>query len=511
MCFVKRALISVSDKSQLEPLIITLLEYNYNLISTGGTAKAIREMGYELQEVSSITEFPEMLNGRLKTLHPKILGGLLARRDSSEHLRQLEEQNIPELDLVIVNLYPFADVITKPEFSHSEAIENIDIGGPTMIRAAAKNYEFVTVVTSPTQYTTLIEDLRKEGGSTSLELRKSFAGAAFKHCAEYDTLIAAYFNSLNPSLSGFLPALQFKQKLRYGENPHQEAALYVDPLASGIAQAKQIQGKELSFNNLLDLNAAWAIVQEYGVDIPCISIVKHNNPCGVAIAASPALAYSEALSCDSVSAFGGIVASNNIIDEAAALEMKDIFLEAIIAPDFSIGAREILCEKPNLRLLSCVTTRSNTAFEIKTISGGYLVQSVDGLLLDKDELQTVTKKQIEEHQWIDLLFAWRVVKHCKSNAIVTALHGKTLGIGVGQTSRVKAVEDALRNFDLDTRNAVMASDAFFPFADNIKLAAQNHISAIIQPGGSIRDEEVIAACDEAGIAMVFTKCRHFKH
>ena len=533
----KRALISVSDKSQLEELAKALLEYNYNIISTGGSAKALQAAGIPVTEVASITQLPEMLSGRVKTLHPKILGGVLARRDSEEHLRQLAEHQIPEFDIIVVNLYPFTETISHPECSEESAIENIDIGGPTMIRAAAKNHEFVTVVTSPAQYADLITELKQHSGATSLALRKRLAREAFAHTASYDAVITNYFDSIASDSSlqaknssslraegeaihspktlaeNLPPAMKHKQSLRYGENPHQRAALYTDPLArgTGVANAEQLHGKELSFNNLLDLDAAWRIVSEYSSDIPCVSIVKHNNPCGVAIAPNVALAYTEALSCDPLSAFGGIVAANTIIDEAAALEMKDIFLEAIIAPDFTIAAREILYEKKNLRLLRCATLKQNQGYDIKKISGGYLIQDTDELLLDRDELETVTKKQIEEHQWVDLLFAWKVVKHCKSNAIVTVLAGKTIGIGVGQTSRVKAVEDALRNCDLDTRGAVMASDAFFPFADNIALAAQNHIAAIIQPGGSIRDEEVIAACDEAGIAMVFTKCRHFRH
>jgi len=532
----KRALISVSDKSSLEELAKVLLQQNYNIISTGGSAKALAAANIPVTEVASITQFPEMLSGRVKTLHPKILGGMLARRDSEQHLRELAEHQIPEFDIIIVNLYPFAETISHPECSEEHAIENIDIGGPTMIRAAAKNHEFVTVVTSPKQYAELIAELRASG-ATSLSLRKKFAREAFAHTASYDAIITNYFDSMEiatsaartrddgdvSSLRGVAeatplaennpPSMQFKQSLRYGENPHQRAALYIDPLAraTGVASAQQLQGKELSFNNLLDLDAAWRIVSEYGSDIPCVAIIKHNNPCGVAIAPNVALAYTEALSCDSVSAFGGIVAANVIIDEAAATEMKDIFLEAIIAPDFSIAAREILAEKKNLRLLKCQSLSQAQGYDVKKISGGYLLQDTDELLLNRDELETVTKKQVEEHQWVDLLFAWKIVKHCKSNAIVTALNGKAIGVGVGQTSRVKAVEDALRNCDIDTRGAVLASDAFFPFADNIALAAQNHISAIIQPGGSIRDEEVIAACDEAGIAMVFTKCRHFRH
>lgn len=518
---MKRALISVSDKSGLVDLAKNLIASEFKIVSTGGTAKKLQEAGIEVQEVADLTQFPEMLGGRVKTLHPKVMAGVLARRDLAEHQEDLAKHDLNTFDLVIVNLYPFSSTVKNPDCSYQEAIEKIDIGGPTMIRAAAKNHEFLTVVTDPKQYPELLESLKQNSGGTSLELRKKFAREAFAHTASYDAIITAYFDKeleSTESLPQDIPTpMEFKSSLRYGENPQQKAVLYSNPLSgvTGVANAKQLHGKELSFNNLLDLDAAWRICNEYGADIPCVAIIKHNNPCGVAIAQSPALAYLEALSCDSISAFGGIVGSNNIIDAAAAHEMKDIFLEAIIAPGFSPEALEILQSKKNLRLLEAAAVDSEIIikadYDIKKISGGYLVQESDQLLLNKDDLEIVTEKQIEEQQWIDLLFAWKVVKHCKSNAIVTALAGKTLGIGVGQTSRIKAVEDALRNFNLDTRGAVLASDAFFPFADNIQLAAQNHIAAIIQPGGSIRDEEVIQACNEAGIAMAFTKCRHFRH
>lgn len=520
LVFVKKALISVSDKSQLDLLLPELNKHDYSLISTGGTASFIREHGFEVTEVENITNFPEIMNGRVKTLHPKVFAGVLARRDRDSHIEDLEDHDISTIDLVIVNLYPFAQIAADSTKEKLEVIENIDIGGPSMLRAAAKNFDFVTVVSNPADYEALANELNANDSATSLEFREAQAVKAFEHCANYDANIVNYFQGKEISTStpskvnldaNVALNLDFKQKLRYGENPHQSAALYTDGSSStGIANALQLHGKEISFNNLQDLDAAWGIVNEYGKDIPCVSIIKHMNPCGVAIAPTIGQAFAEALSTDTVSAFGGIVAANQEIDLTAANEMTQLFLEAIVAPSFSPEALEILQQKKNLRLLTAKPGQAGEK-QIRKISGGYLVQDADDFLFDPDQLKTVTKKQIEDAQWVDLIFAWKVVKHVKSNAIVTAQGGKTLGIGVGQTNRVQAVEDAVKNFDLDTRGAVLASDAFFPFADNIHLAAQNHITAIIQPGGSVRDEEVIKACDEAGIAMVFTGSRHFKH
>ncbi len=525
----KKALISLSDKSNLEPLLELLKEQDYEIISTGGTAKFIREKGFNVKEVAELTQFPEMLGGRVKTMHPKVLGGILARRDNAGDQADLKNHDIEQIDLVVVNLYPFAEVIARENLVFQDAIENIDIGGPTLLRSAAKNFQSITVLSNPHQYQEFINTAMKYSNDSAemLALREKLAMQVFEQVSEYDRLIAKFLKTRAEELNSvkleadktalpenFNLTLELKAKLRYGENPHQQAGLYVDPKnsISGIANAKQLQGKEISFNNLLDLQAAWNIVSEYDTTVPCVAIIKHNNPCGVAIAPSIAQAYADALSCDTVSAFGGIVAANKEVDLAAANEMVEIFLEVIAAPSFSAEALAILQVKPNLRLLEIQPNPiKQKSYDIKPVSGGYLIQEENDFLHDPEQLQTVTKVEVDETKWVDLMLAWRVVKHVKSNAIVAVLNGKTIGIGCGQTNRVKSVMDALASSDLETRGAVIASDGFFPFPDNIHLCAQNHISAIIQPGGSIRDKEVIAACDEAEIAMVFTGTRHFKH
>jgi phosphoribosylaminoimidazolecarboxamide formyltransferase / IMP cyclohydrolase len=480
-----KALISVYNKSNLDLLLPTLQEAGYELISSGGTARYIRELGYEVSEVSTLTEMPELLDGRVKTLHPKILAGILARKNYPRDLEELAKHNLPEFDLVVVNLYPFATV---------SEIENIDIGGVTLLRSAAKNFEHITVLSNPNQYAkfnsliTNQEELNK--------WRLDLATEVFQLTAQYDLLISQYLANRSKQDSDLpLPKtinlqLSLEQKLRYGENPQQKASLYRNPLTSGsLSGFRQLQGKEISFNNILDMHSAYKIVNEYDSKVPCVAIVKHNNPCGVAIAPSIAQAYLDALN-----------------------EMINIFLELIIAPSFSAEALEILSSKPNLRLISTGEyNKSNKEFDIKYLDGLYLLQEFDDIDLDPNKIEIVTKKQIEEHQWVDLLLAWRVAKHCKSNAVVAVLNGKTIGIGCGQTNRIKAVTDALSNCDFDNRQAVMASDGFFPFADSIDIAAKNNISAIIQPGGSIRDKEVIEACDKSNIAMVFSKQRCFKH
>ncbi len=525
----KKALISLSDKSNLGPLLELLKAQNYQIISTGGTAKYIKEQGFEVMEVAELTKFPEMLGGRVKTMHPKVLGGILARRDNEGDQADLKNHDIEQIDLVVVNLYPFAEVISRENLVFQDAIENIDIGGPTLLRSAAKNFQSITVLSCPSQYQEFVDTATKYGNDSDemLALREKLAMQVFERVSEYDRLIAKFLKARANDLNSvkldadkvqlpekFSVNLELKSKLRYGENPHQQAGLYIDSKESvlGIANAKQLQGKEISFNNLLDLQAAWNIVSEYDATVPCVAIIKHNNPCGVAIAPSVAQAYADAFSCDTVSAFGGIVAANKEIDLAAANEMVEIFLEVIAAPAFSAEALEIFKTKPNLRLLEVKPNPiKEKTYDIKSVSGGYLIQEQDTFLHDPDQLQLVTQVEVEQAKWVDLMLAWKVVKHVKSNAIVAVLNGKTVGIGCGQTNRVKSVMDALSNSDLDTRGAVIASDAFFPFPDNIHLCAQNHISAIIQPGGSIRDKEVIAACDEAEIAMVFTGVRHFKH
>ena len=533
----KKALISVSDKSGLENLLETLAD-DYDFISSSGTAKFIKEAGYPVIEVSDLTNFPEILSGRVKTLHPKIFGGILYDRNKSDQLDQMEENNLMSIDLVVVNLYPFKDAVAKIPASERQeaakslesnsesntatltaldkAIENIDIGGVALLRAAAKNFYHVGVLCEPSQYEDFIHNYNTKKINPVYRLK--LASIAFKHTGDYDTAITEFFiaeGNFEDSVPQSLNLnLELVQELRYGENPQQKAGLYIDSNEEykGLAAARQLHGQELSYNNILDLHSAWSMVQEYEANIPCAVIVKHNNPCGVAIAPSISQAFIEALSCDTVSAFGGIVALNNTVDLATANELSQIFLEAIIAPAFSEEALSILTQKKNIRLIEHANSDLNkNDIDIKKVDGAYLIQSANKVLLDKEQVQTVTKKEIDESLWVDLVLAWKVVKHCKSNAIVTVQNGKTIGVGVGQSNRVKSVEDALKNFDLETRGAVLASDAFFPFADNIHLAAQNHIAAIIQPGGSVRDDEVVKACDDLGIAMAFTGIRHFKH
>lgn len=530
---MKKALISVSDKTNLEFLLKVLEELDYQFISTGGTAKYIKESGFTVKEVSELTHFPEMLGGRVKTLHPKVLGGILARRDNETDIQELEANEIEQIDLVVVNLYPFEKVINQNNVIFAEAIENIDIGGPTLLRSAAKNFQAITVLSDPMQYQRFVDTVRIHGADSDemLALKESLAIEVFKHVSNYDNLIANFLKDKltttpigksysmedeeekeSPLKDELSLTLKKQKTLRYGENPHQEAGLYVTDSPTGLANLEQLHGKEISFNNLLDVDAAWNIVNEYEASIPCVSIIKHNNPCGVAIAPSGAQAFIDALSCDTVSAFGGIVASNVEVDLAFANELSQIFLECIIAPDFSKEAIEILSKKKNIRLLKCkLKTPKEAELDIKAIDGAFLVQEKNNFLLDKEKMKIVTKKEVEESEWVDIILAWKVVKHVKSNAIVAVKDGKTIGIGCGQMNRVKAVEDALAESDIETRGCVLASDAFFPFPDNINIAAQNHVATIIQPGGSVKDQEVIAACDDANIAMVFTGNRHFKH
>lgn len=525
----KKALISVSDKSKLEELL-EVLDSDYDFISSSGTAKFIKEAGYKVSLVEDLTNFPEILSGRVKTLHPKVFGAILFDRNNHQHLEDIERTGILSIDLIIVNLYPFAEVtknLSESEADLDKAIENIDIGGPSLLRAAAKNFRHVICLSDPEQYDSFID--RYKNKTLDLDYRKQLAVETFRMTSAYDALIERFFTSRSSineigdkatsMEENLLPetlslSLEKVKTLSYGENPHQQGALYIEKSSKyrGLADAKQLHGKDLSFNNLLDLSAAYNIAQEYGAEIPCAVVVKHNNPCGVAIAPSISLAFIEALAADSVSAFGGVVALNNPVDLACANELSQIFLEAVIAPSFTPEALSILTQKKNIRLIEHPNFKASANnLDIKKIDGGFLIQTANHELIDQSLLKTVTKKTIDESLWVDLILALKVVKHVKSNAIVSTMGGRTLGIGVGQTNRVKAVEDALRNFDLDTRGAVLASDGFFPFPDNVHLAAQNHIAAIIQPGGSIRDEEVIKACDELGIAMAFTQIRHFKH
>lgn len=519
-----RALLSVSDKQGLADFARTLHTHGLELVSTGGTAQTLLDAGLSVLDVASVTGFPEMLDGRVKTLHPRIHAGILARRDRPEHLEQLALHDINRFDFVVVNLYPFAATIARPDVTFAEALENIDIGGPTLIRAAAKNFQHVVVVTDPADYEPLAAELTHTGG-ISAATRYRLACKAFAHTARYDQMIADFLANrtqfeeatgqvqLQPAET-FPPRLSLvlhrQQALRYGENPHQAAALYVRAdSAGGVAAARQLQGKELSFNNLLDADAAWGLVGEFRAVAACV-IVKHTNPCGVGLGAVPLEAFRLARETDPVAAFGGIVAFNQTVDAGTATELSEIFLEVVIAPGFDDAAQKILAAKKNLRLL-VVSAEAGREVVFRTISGGLLLQSPDDRLATPSEMRVVTRRSPSEDEWRDLTFAWTVCKHVKSNAIVYARQGQLLGVGAGQMSRVDAVKLGAMKARLPLAGAVVASDAFFPFRDGLDEAARHGIRAVIQPGGSIRDEEVIAAADEHGLAMVFTSMRHFRH
>lgn len=519
----KLALISVYKKDGIVDFTRDLVEkYDYEILSTGGTRELLRKNNISVTEVSELTNFPEMLEGRVKTLHPAVHGGLLARRDKPEHMETIHKHNIKPIDMVVVNLYPFCEVISNLNVTLEDATENIDIGGLSMIRSAAKNYKAVTVICDTSDYKDVLCELKENNGQTTLTFRERLAIKAFQKTSEYDLAIASflsnYLKHLNNGQGGFFPEnislnLKLKQVLRYGENPHQKAALYLPPNSNfGLANAELLQGKELSFNNYLDLESAWNIASEFDFKTPVAVIVKHNNPCGVAIAPDLHHAYVEAFNSDSLSAFGGIVAFNNKVEENLAGELTKIFLEAVIAPDYSSGAIEIFKKKPNLRILKIHPQAVHiNEYDIKTIGQGFLMQDLNQQLLDLNNLKVVTKRKPTEEEMIDLIFAWKVCKHVKSNAIVVAKEGKTLGIGMGQTSRVNSVELAINQANYNSKGAVLASDAFFPFKDSIEISASARIRAIIQPGGSIKDNEIIEACDKYGIAMVFTGIRHFRH
>jgi len=516
MVKIRRALISLSDKTGIEDLIAVLNEFNVQILSTGGTAKKIKELGGNVCDVSDYTGFPEMMNGRVKTLHPKIHGGLLALRDNSSHMDQAKEHGIQMIDMVIVNLYPFEKTVAKEDVKLDEAIENIDIGGPSMLRSAAKNYKSVAVVTNPASYPEIIKELKENNGSLAEETLKKLSTEVFARTAEYDKVIYNYLSKNNKAASTALD-LKFEkvQDLRYGENPHQAAAFYKDPKASesGICNAKQLQGKELSFNNIIDLNAAIEIVKEF--DQPAASVIKHTNPCGAASADTLAKAYLDALDCDRLSAFGSIVGFNGKVDkELAEVIMREAdFVECIIAPGFDNKACEIFSSKKNLRLLEVPDFKKTSSSEqdYKKVVGGLLVQDMDLRMVTESELKTVTKKAPTKEEIKSLLFGWRIVKHVKSNAIVLSFGTKTVGVGAGQMSRVDSVIIASRKAGDRTYGATLASDAFFPKPDAIEQAHKAGIVAIIQPGGSKADEQIISACDKYGIAMVLTGMRHFQH
>ena len=518
---IKQALISVSDKSGVVEFAQELHRLGVVLLSTGGTAKLLRDAGIEVTEVGDYTGFPEMLDGRVKTLHPKIHGGILARRDLPEHVAALEKAEIPAIDLVVVNLYPFSQTVARPDCSLEEAIENIDIGGPTMVRAAAKNYQSVAVVTDPADYPALLDEMKAAGGEVTSEFRFRLACKAFSHTAAYDGAISNYLTSMeteDAQRRTFPERLNLNftlvQPLRYGENPHQQAAFYRDPklVRGSLASYRQLQGKELSYNNIADADAAWECVKTF--DSPACVIIKHANPCGVAVANSPLAAYKLAFATDPTSAFGGIIAFNRTLDAPAAEAVMNQFVEVVIAPQVTDEARQMLARKTNVRVLTVPFETGSNAYDFKRVGGGLLVQTPDGLNVTADQLKVVTKVQPTAQQLQDLLFAWRVAKFVKSNAIVFCVNGQTLGVGAGQMSRVDSARIAsikAGNAGLTLAGSVVASDAFFPFRDGLDVVVQAGAVAVIQPGGSVRDEEVIAAADEQGVAMVFTGVRHFRH
>ena len=520
---VRRALLSVFDKTGLVPFAQRLREHRIELISTGGTARALREAGLPVLDVSERTGYPEILDGRVKTLHPAVHGGLLARRNDTEDMEALKALSITPIELVVANLYPFEKVVSG-DVAEAEAIENIDIGGPAMIRAAAKNYFFAGVATSPAQYEALADELAERDGGLTMATRRALAGEAFRRTGTYDQAITAWFGgggaaNENRSASDLPPNLHVRgprqRSLRYGENPHQKAAVYGDARNGWT----QIHGKELSFNNLIDLDAARRLIGEFGADEPACAILKHTNPCGAAVADTLENAWAGAFATDRQSPFGGVVVVNSPLDRATAEAIDGIFTEIVIAPEFEPGAAALLKQKKNRRLIRLDAAASETpALDVRSISGNILAQTMDAPLPDPEtmraRLQVVTERAPDEREWQDLDFAWRIVKHVKSNAIVYARGRRTLGIGAGQMSRIDASEIAVtkgEKSELDFKNSVIASDAFFPFADGVITAAQSGASAVIQPGGSVRDNEVTAAANENGMAMVHTGIRHFRH
>ena len=506
-----KGLISVYDKNGIVPLACSLTDMGVELLSTGGTFRAIEGAGLPVTQVSDYTGFPEVMEGRVKTLHPAIHGGLLARRDKPEHMGQLREQGFDAIDIVVVNLYPFLEVVRKPGLTLDEALENIDIGGPTMLRAAAKNHQWVTVVVDPDDYEWVAARLAE--GGPSPEQRRSLAQKAFRHVSFYDSAVAAYLSEEPMDEPPETLGLGFHRvsALRYGENPHQKAALYAPALPSvtGVCQAEQLHGRELSFNNYMDADAAWRTVSDFSEQ--AVVVIKHANPCGLSCHIDMERAYLNAYDGDPVSAFGGIVGFNRTVTAAAAQAMSPIFYEVVVAPGYEPEALEILRQKRNLRILAVPEGRSGSAFDIRPLSGGLLVQTGDTLEEDPSEWKTVTQRAPTEQERRDLAFAWRAVKHVKSNAILLAKDGTMVGMGAGQPNRVTSVHLALRAASDKGPGSVLASDAFFPFPDGLELAAQGGVTAVVQPGGSIRDQEVIDAANQAGVAMLTTGVRHFRH
>ena len=516
----RKALISLSDKTGAVDFARALREFGTNILSTGGTAKLLREANVPVVEIGDYTGFPEMLDGRVKTLHPKVHAGILARRDVPEHLQAINRADIPPIDIVVVNLYPFARTVAQPGCTLEEAIENIDIGGPAMVRAAAKNWQHVVVVTDPADYPALIAEMKSANGAISAETRYRLARKAFSHTAAYDGAISNYLTAtdISGAATAFPEQINLNyaklQDLRYGENPHQQAAFYRDlnPVPGALSNYRQLQGKELSYNNIADSDAAWECVKTFAE--PACVIVKHANPCGVAVAGTPAEAYRRAYKTDPTSAFGGIIAFNREIDLEAAEAMAQQFTEVVIAPRITPDAMQALGKKANVRVLQINAEPGANSYDTKRVGGGLLVQTPDTMNVPAADLRIVTKKQPSSRQLTDLLFAWRVAKFVKSNAIVFCGEGMTLGVGAGQMSRVDSARIAsikAQNAGLSLKDSVVASDAFFPFRDGVDVVAEAGAAAIIQPGGSVRDEEVVSAADERGLVMVLTGVRHFRH
>ena len=518
---IRRALLSVTDKTGLVPFARVLADFGVELISTGGTARALREAGLAVKDISDLTGFPEMLDGRVKTLHPRVHGGLLYIRGNKEHEAAVAAHGIVPIDMVVVNLYAFEKTAAQPGVAFGHLIENIDIGGPSMVRSAAKNFEDVAIVTRAADYPALIEELKDAGGKLSREIRWRLAKQAFAMTAAYDSAISGTIERIaeapapneaaSPDAASLPSTLRINfplaQSLRYGENPHQRAALYSDGSGLGVAGAKQLQGKELSFNNLVDLDACWELAQEF--DEPMVAIIKHTNPCGAAIGSTILEAYTKALACDPVSAFGSVIGINRPVDADAAEEIAKLFVEAIAAPSFTEEARARFATKKNLRL---VEVKAGPQIPIaKHVSGGMLLQDADTGRVTEAELKVVTWRPPTADELRSLLFAWRVCKHVKSNAIVYARNGQTVGIGAGQMSRVDAARFGAQKAVLPLQGSVAASDAFFPFPDGLEAVAAAGATAVIQPGGSVKDQDVIAAADKLGMAMVFTGIRHFRH
>ena len=509
---MKRALISVFDKEGIVEFASSLDRLGWEIISTGGTSRVIREAGIDVLEVEDITDFPEILDGRVKTLNPYIHGGLLYKRDDENHVKTIGEMGIGPIDIVVNNLYPFEETINKEGVSHEEIIENIDIGGPSMIRAAAKNYKFVSVIVDPKDYDLIIEEL-SDSGKISEKTNEYLASKVFNYTAYYDALIAKYFNEINDVQFPDTLTLTYKkeQSLRYGENPHQAAAFYREfgDVSGTLAAGKQLHGKELSFNNINDSNGALRTLKEF--DEPTIVAVKHSNPCGVGCGDTLKEAYIKAYECDKVSIFGGIVAANRVIDKDVAEMINEIFLEVVMAPGYSDEALEILTKKKNIRLIQIDDIEKEIMEDdTKKVFGGLLIQERDSILL-LDDMEIVTKRVPTDKEMEDLLFAWKVAKNINSNGVVLARDKATIGIGLGEVNRVWAVDEAIQRGIRKIEGSVLASDGFFPFKDSIELLGKSGVKAVIQPGGSIRDEEVIEEADKNGIAMLFTGIRHFKH